>query len=673
MAKNVRNIALLSHPGSGKTSLAESLLFHAGAIKQLGSVPQGTTVSDYNADEVERKTSINASVLYCQSGECHINLIDTPGYIDFFSETLSALYAVDGVILVVDAVAGVQVGTERAWELITSRKIPCLIFINKMDKENAAFTKTFGALQEALGTNCVPVQFPEGEGAGFKGVVSLLAGENFPEESKSIREKLVEGIAEQEDALLEKYLEKGSLELSEIQKGLRTGVLSGKLAPIFCGSSTSGDSVKAFLEAIVAYCPSPSDRGEIQGKDSASGEDVSRKCDAAEPFSAQVFKTISDPYLGQLSVFRIFSGKLSPETGFYNTTRETKEKIGKIYLLQGKTQEPQGEVGPGEIMAVAKLKETETGDSLSDEKHPIIFEPIPFPEPAISVSLKPKSRSDEDKISDALAKLSAEDKTFQVGRDAQTKELIVSGMGDLHLKVMIGRLKSRFGVEVEVGTPKVAYKETITKNARVQGKYKKQTGGHGQYGDCWLQVEPLPRGGDFEFVNKIVGGAIPRNYIPSVEKGVRKAMSEGVLAGFPLVDMRVIVDDGSFHPVDSSDMAFQVAGSMALKKAVLEAGPALLEPIMEVEVTVPSESMGAVTGDINSRRGKVLGMDVKGKTEVLHTQVPLAEVLKYAPDLKSLTGGRGSYTMKFSHYEVVPHKLSQGIIQQAKPVTADHE
>ena len=594
-----------------------------------------------------------------------MNLVDTPGYADFFSETLAALYAIDGAVVVIDATTGVEVGTERAWELLEFRKIPRLLFINKLDKENASFTKTLNSIQEQLGKGCVPVQFPDGVGTSFKGASDLLEGV-IPEEAKSVRDKLVEGIAEQEDALLEKYLEKGSLEVPEIQKGLRTGVLSGKVAPVLCGSSVKGDSVKALLHAIVTYLPSPSDRGVVQGKDPASGQTVERKVDPKEPFSAQVFKTISDPYLGQVTVFRVFSGTLLSESSFYNATRQTRERSGKIFLLQGKTQVIQGQAEAGEVVGVAKLKETQTGDTLSDEKHPILFDAIPFPEPAISVSLRPKTRSDEDKISDALAKLSAEDKAFRVTRDTQTKELIISGMGDLHLTIMVGRLKSRFGVEVEVGTPKVAYKETISKSARVQGKYKKQSGGHGQYGDCWIQVEPLPRGKDFEFVDKIVGGSIPRNYIPSVEKGVRQAMSEGVLAGYPLVDVRVTVDDGSFHPVDSSDLAFQIAGAMALRKAILEAGPVLLEPIMDVEISIPGEHMGVVTGDLNSRRGRVQGMESKGKTEILHAKVPLAEMLKYAPDLKSLTAGRGSYTMKFSHYEIIPHKLSQEVIQQAR-------
>lgn len=672
MAKTIRNIALLGHSASGKTSLAEGFLFHAGAIPKLGSVPEGTTVSDYNSDEIARKISINASILHCLWNGCHVNLIDTPGYADFYSEMIAALQGVDGAILVLDATTGVEVGTERAWDLLESQKIPRIFFVNKLDKENATFTKSFHDIQEQFGKGTVPIQFPDGEGPSFKGVVSLLEGA-IPPEAEEIREKLIEGIAETDDALLEKYLEKGSLDPSELTKGLRTGVLSGKLAPILCGSSVKGDSVKRLLSAVVAYLPAPSDRGKVAGKNPASGESAERTGDPEEPFSAQVFKTISDPYLGQLSVFRVFSGTLLPDMAVYNVTRRTKEKIGKIFLLQGKTQLPQGSAEAGDIVGVAKLKETQTGDTLADEKQPILFEAISFPEPALSVSLKPKRQADEDKISDALAKLTAEDRTFRVTRDTQTKELIVSGMGDLHLKVMVDRLKSRFGVEVEVGTPKVAYKETITKSARVQGKYKKQSGGHGQYGDCWIQVEPLPRGGDFEFVDKIVGGAIPRNYIPSVEKGVRQAMAEGVLAGYPLIDVRVTLDDGSFHAVDSSDLAFQIAGAMALRKAALEAGPVLLEPMMEVAISIPEECMGAVTGDVNSRRGKVLGMEMKGKTETLHVQVPLSEMLKYAPDLKSLTGGRGSYTMKFSHYEIVPQKLSQGIIQQVKPVAAAAE
>ncbi|MFH1858079.1 MAG: elongation factor G [Candidatus Omnitrophota bacterium] len=673
MAKNIRNVILLGHSTSGKSSLSEALLFHSGAIKKLGSITQGTTVSDYSSDEIERRISINASFLHCDWNGCQITLIDTPGYTDFSSETVAALPVADGAVIVIDGATGVEVGTERAWDLLEHHKIPRLFFINKLDKENADFKKVFQEVQKQFGTKCVPIQFPNGGGASFKEVDSLLEGAAVLQEAKAIQEKLLEGIAEGDDALLEKYLEKGSLEPSEIQKGLRTGVLSGSLAPILCGSSTQGDSAKAALQAIVTYLPSPQDRGSVRGKNPSTGEPSERKCDSQEPFSAQVVKTISDPYLGQVTMFRVFSGTIRSESSFYNVTRKTKEKTGKILLLQGKDQTNLDEAGPGEIVGVTKLKETQTGDSLADEKQPILYEPVLFPEPAISVSLKPKSRSDEDKISDALSKLAAEDKTFRVTRDTQTKELIISGMGDLHLTVMVKRLSSRFGVLVDVGTPKVAYKETVTKNVRVQGKYKKQSGGHGQYGDCWIRIEPLPRGGDFEFVDEVVGGAIPRNFIPSVEKGVRQAMTEGALAGYPLADVRVTLDDGTFHPVDSSDLAFQIAGAMALRKAVLEAGPVLLEPIMEAEISIPGECMGSITGDINSRRGRMLGMESKGRMEILRAQVPLSEMLKYAPDLKSLTGGRGSYTMKFSHYEIVPQKLSQGIIQQAKPVTAEAE
>jgi len=671
----IRNIALLSHSGAGKTSLAEAFLYGSKAISRLGNVDAGNTASDYNEDEIERKTSISSSVLHAKWKDCKINIIDTPGYADFIGEAMSSIKAVDAAIIVVCGLSGVEVGTERVFDLADKVELPRIIFINRLDKENADFYKTLVDIQDRLGKKCIPVQLPIGKESSFKNTVSVLKPEEFESAGLSDEEKanaakfkeaLIEAAAESDDQLLEKYLDSGELTEEEFQKGMKSAVQSGKIIPILCGSATKEISVESTLNFIVDDLPPPSLKEEIKGTNPKDGEEASRKTAADAPFSAFVFKTISDPYVGQLSIFRIFSGSLKSDTGFYNVSQDAKERIGQLMILQGKEQVAIQDAVAGDICAVAKLKSTQTSDSLSDQASPIKFDPVVFPEPAISRAVKPHSRADEEKISDALTKLANEDMTFKISRDAQTKELIISGLGDLHLEIMVARLKKRFNVSVDVGVPKVAYKETITSGAKVQGKYKKQTGGRGQYGDVWIEIEPLPEGEDFEFVNKIVGGAIPRNFIPSVEKGVKAAMQEGALAKCPLVGVRVILYDGSFHAVDSSDMAFQRAGSMALKKAVLEAKPVLLEPIMDVEVMVSEDFMGGITGDINGRRGRIMGMEAKGKVQVVKAQVPLAEMLKYSSELRSITGGRGSYAMRFSHYEQIPQKFAQPIIAAAK-------
>ncbi len=667
--KDIRNIVLISHAGSGKTSLAEAILHNAGASNRFGKVEDGTTVSDYSDDEKERKVSINSSVLSFDYRGKHINMIDTPGYADFIGEVLSCFTAVDNAIVLVDAVEGVEVGTERVWSLANQYNLSRIIFINKMNKENIDFERVIEDIRDRFGKGCVLVTMPIGAGPGFKGVVDLMDTSrletlNGDEKDKALklRNALIEVIAEKNDELLEKYLEGRELSPEEIRNGFKKGITLGEIFPVFCGTSIMDIGIKEILSAIVGILPSPSERPAKIDKDAATNEDKELKADVNAPFAANVFKSISDPYVGQLTIFRIFSGRLKSDTSFYNATKQAKERIGSLLNLFGKEQKPVPETIAGDITAVAKLKNTSTGDSLCDEKNKVAFAKVSFPEPAMSFSVKPKSRQDEDKISVALHKLTAEDNTFVTIRDEQTKELIVSGMGNLHLDIMINRLKKRFHVEVEKGTPKVAYKETIKKSTKVQNKYKRQTGGHGQYGDVWIQIEPLEREKGFEFVNKIVGGAIPRNYIPAVEKGVVEAMSKGVIAGYPMVDMRVTLCDGSYHEVDSSDMAFKIAGSGALRKAAMEANPVLLEPIMDVDVIVPDEFMGDITGNLSSRRGRIAGMDVQGKSQVIKAKVPLSEMFKYASELKSMTGGRGSYTMRFSHYEEVPHKIAQTII-----------
>lgn len=671
--QNIRNVILVSHSGAGKTSLAEALLFDAKMTTRLGKIAEGNTVSDYNSDEIERKISINSKLLHAIWKNTKIHLLDTPGYADFVGEVIASLSAADCAILLIEAVHGIEVGTERVWQFLEERRIPRLIFINKLDKENASFERTLSAIRERLGRQCVALQYPMGQEASFKETANVLSKEALaklgqPDKAKAekLKEELLDAVVETDDVLTEKYLEGAELSAEEITKALKAACLSAKIIPVLCGSALQNVSIQFLLDAIIDFLPSPADCGAIEGVHPKTKEPQKRNPIDSKPFSAFIFKDIFDPYVGHLTLFRIFSGTLDSNTGFYNSTRDLKERIGQLYILQGKEQTPVQKVGAGDVAAVAKLKESHTNDTICDEKYPILFEPTVFPEPVISSSVKPKSRQDEEKIMGALSRLSAEDPTFKFGRDEQTKELIISGLGDLHLDVMIDRMKKRFGVEVEIGTPKVPYKETIKKAVREQGKYKRQSGGRGQYGDCWLELEPLPHGKGFEFVDKIVGGAIPRQYIPSVEKGVKEAMHSGVLAGYPVVDVRVTVYDGSFHEVDSSDMAFQIAGSMAFKKGQEEASPVLLEPIMDVEIVVPDEYLGQITGDINSRRGRIMGIEARGRQQYIKATAPLSEMFKYATELRSMTGGRGSYSMRFSHYEEVPAKIAQTIISQSK-------
>jgi elongation factor G len=647
--KNKRNFILLGHAQSGKTTLAESILYFCKATTRKGTVAEGTTASDYSADEIERKSSISASLLNAEFQGTRLQMIDAPGYADFFGEVIASIRAADGAVVVLDATSGVEVGTERAWQLLEEAGLPCLFFINKLDKADTDAKKVLADVQKILSKKALSIDTWDS-----------------PE--------LIEAIAESDDKLLERYLEGAKLSPEELKAALRQAVLKRKIFPVLSGAALSDKGIAELLSAIQEYLPNPLERAKVDLFDPANPEtpkELTLKEDGS--FAAFVFKSISDPYVGQLTLLRVFSGSLTANTTFYNITKQAKERFGTIYMLQGKEQKPIESASCGDIVAIAKLKETVTSDSLGDEKNAVLFPPIVFPEPAISASVKPKSRADEDKISGALAKLAAEDPTFKATHDPQTKELIISGLGDLHLSIMVERMKKRFNVEVDVGTPKVSYKETITKNAKVQGKFKRQSGGRGQYGDVWIEIEPLEHGKGFEFVDKIFGGAIPRNYVPSVEKGVRQACSEGAVAGYPIVDVRVILYDGSYHEVDSSDMAFQIAGAMALRKAVLEAAPVLLEPIMDVDIIIPEEFLGAISGDINSRRGRVMGMDIKGKQQMVKAQIPLAEMFTYANDLRSLTGGRGSYTMRFSRYEEVPHKVASTIISRYQATKKQEE
>ncbi len=677
--KDKRSVIFLGHSGSGKTSCIDAMLFQSGASSRQGSVDQGSSMCDYNNDEIERKVTMRAKVLHINHKGIISYIVDTPGYSDFVGSVIPSMRAINSGICLVCGVSGVEIGTEKGWEMMKDSALPRIIFVNKLDKENSDFVKAFDSIIQAFGKQCVPLGFPVGKEAGLKDIASLIdkneidkLEDSDKQTAMKYREQLLEAVAEADDSLMEKYLAGQALTDDEVRQGLRKGVCQGNIFPVLCGSAAKGIGISDLIASIEDILPSPVDAGTVLAKEEGKDEPVRIEPNAEGSFSAFVFRSLIDPFIGQLTVFRVFSGTLKSDTSFYNVNKQAKERIGQLFILQGKEQKAVPEVSAGDIAAVAKLRETELGDTIAADGTMFKFDPINLPEPAISLSVKPKSRHDEEKIMTALAKLSSEDPTFKYARDQQTKELIISGLGDMHLTAMVNKLKSDFKVDVDIGMPKVAYKETIKKKVQVQGKYKKQSGGRGQYGDAWLEIEPLQRGENFEFLNKVVGGAVPRQYIPAVEKGVIQAMAEGAIAGYPLVDIRVTIYDGSYHNVDSSEMAFKIAGSMALKKGIHDANPVLLEPIMNVEITVPEDIMGSITGDINSRRGRIMGMEPKGHNEIVKAQIPLSEMLKYATELRSLTAGRGSYHMEFSHYEEVPSKVAQGIIAKYQE-TKQHE
>ncbi len=680
----IRNVAVIAHGGAGKTSLAEALLFASGSIDRLGSVDSGTSTTDFEPEEIARKITISSSLSFCNWNGYRINLIDTPGFINFIEDTRGCLKAADGAVVIVSAISGVKAETEKIWKYACEYEIPRIVFVNKMDKENANFSMALAELEKSFDTEAVPLQIPIGSGETFSGIVDVVTmkamsfkgmkgteaeiPEGLLEEAERYRKKLVEKIAESDDALLERYLEGGELTGDEIVKGIREGSLTRKFIPVVCGSATKTIGIPQLLDTLVLCLPSPSEMARIspvKGKNPKDGKDVERKVDEKEPFSAYVFKTIADPYAGKLSLFRVYSGILKADSSALNTVTGTKERIGQVFYLLGKKQVPAQLLGPGEIGVVAKLKDTNTGDTLSDDSHPAVFEKVKFAEPIISYAIAPKSKGDEEKVSTGLQRILEEDPTLKFHRDEETKEMLLSGMGQVHLEVALERLKRKFGVEVLMKTPKIPYRETIKTAAKAQGRYKKQSGGRGQYGDCWLAIEPLSKGGGFEFVDKIVGGVIPQQYRPAVEKGVVETMKEGIIAGYPVIDMRVTLYDGSYHSVDSSEMAFKIAGSMALKKAFMEARPILLEPIMKVEVTTPDDTLGGVIGDLNSKRGKVQGVEPQaGGNQKITALVPMGEMLTYANQLQSLTSGRGLYSMEFSHYEEVPGHIAQKIVAE---------
>ncbi|MDP8215841.1 MAG: elongation factor G [Candidatus Kaelpia imicola] len=669
--KDIRNIAILGHSSSGKSTLVEAMLYKNGAISRFGRIEDGNTSSDFAFDEIKKGISINTSVFNIVQDSKLINILDAPGYADFAGDALAALSAADSVILTIGAHSGVEVGTERSFKAARVSNKSVIIFVNKCDKEDTDLDVLINEIKERFGSNCIPFNLPDATGSGLTEIHSIFNSADAPEPIKSKLDEIYKGIidfaAESDDALLEKYLEGGELTEEEVSQGLKKAVRAGTLIPVFFGSASKDQiGVEVLTKAVVNLLPSPDELGALVGKKPGSDEEMERRADIGEPFSAFVFKTIYDAYVGQLTVFRIFSGKLDSDSSFFNSSDGSKEKITKILRIQGKEQSAVASANCGEIVAVAKLKNTKTGDTICDEKEKIIFDLINYPASPMCSSIKPKSREDEEKIMEALHKLSFEDPTFKVSREEQTKELLISGLGDLHLDVMVGRLSERFGVDVELSAPKVPYRETMTKVSEAQGRYKRQTGGRGQYGDAWLRLEPLERDKGFEFVNAIVGGVIPKSYIPAVEKGVKKAMKEGVFTGCPVVDVRATLYDGSYHPVDSSDMAFQIAGSMAFKSAAKNSGMVLLEPIMDIEIAIPDEFMGQISGDISSKRGRVAGVEAKGGMENIKAQIPMAEMFKFGSELRSITGGQGYYTMEFSHYEIVPQREAEKIVQKSK-------
>ncbi|QUL97753.1 MAG: elongation factor G [Candidatus Fermentithermobacillus carboniphilus] len=681
-AENIRNVALISHSGAGKTTIGDAMLFISGGNDRFGKVDEETSVLDFDPEEIKRKTTISTSVAPIEWRGRKINILDTPGYFDFVGEVRSALRVSDGAIVVVDATGGVEVGTELVWQYASEYQLPRLFVINKLDRENTDFQRVVDEINDAFGGKAVPLYLPIGKESGFKGLVDIVRGIALttgadgkvtqvavpPELEgavKELKERLKEAACDGDDALLEKYLEEGDLTDEEILKGLRGASIAGKVFLVVPVSAQRLIGIAQVLDAVSDYLPSPKDVPAARGKVPGQDTEVTREADEAAPFSALVFKTTADPYVGKLTLFRVYSGKFLSNSICLNSTRGRTERVGQLYIVKGKNQEPVAAVGAGDIGAVAKLQETLTGDTLCKQDDPVVFPAIKFPAPVYSVAVHPKTKGDEDKISAGLTRLTEEDPTIRVERNAETGETILSGLGEVHVDVTTGKLKRKFGVDVDLTTPKIPYRETIKGSAKAEGKHKKQTGGRGQYGHVFIEFEPLP-GQEFEFVDKIFGGAVPRQYIPAVEKGLREAMQEGVLAGYPVTNIRATLYDGSFHPVDSSEMAFKIAASLAFKKGCMEAQPVILEPIVRVEVTVPEQFMGDIMGDLNKKRGRILGMESKGHIQVIKAMVPLAEMQKYAIDLRSMTQGRGLFTMEFDHYEEVPPNIAEAIIEEAK-------
>jgi elongation factor G len=685
----LRNVALVGHGGCGKTSLTSALLFDLGAANRLGRVEDGTTVTDFDPDEIERKISLQTGLAWGEWRKHKLNLLDTPGYANFLAEARAALRVADAAVVVVDAVSGVEVQTQKVWSYAEEFGLPRLVVVNRMDRDRASFLRTLESLQGAFGRSVVPVVLPLGEEKHFVGVADLVTEKadvyhddqsgrfeavalppEVQDAARTWRDTLVEMVAESNEDLIETFFEKGTLAQEDLVRGLRKAVLQGRLFPVLAASSLRNVGVHPLLDAIVDLLPSPVDRGEVAGR-GPGGDEARRRPAAGEPLSAFVFKTIADPHAGRISLFRVYSGTMKSDSSVHNTTRDAAERVGALELLQGKVQTPVSEVQAGDLGAVAKLKETQTGDTLADRSHPIVYPPLTFPEPATTFAIEPKTRGDDDKISGALHRLMEEDPVLRLSRDPHTHEMLLSGVGQLHIEVVVARLKKRYKVEVNLKKPKIPYLETIKAAAEGHGRHKKQTGGHGQFADCKIRMKPLPRGSDFKFVDDIFGGSVPKNYIPAVEKGIQEARQRGYVAGYPLVDFQVELYDGQYHDVDSSEMAFKIAGSLAYKDAIAKCRPTVLEPVMKVEIAVPEEYAGAVMGDLSSRRGRPQGMEPRGALQVILAEVPMSEMLSYDADLTSMTGGRGSYHMEMSHYDEVPSHLQEKIAAAARAERGD--
>jgi elongation factor G len=682
-AAGIRNVALVGHSGSGKTQLASALLFDAGAVNRFGKVDEGTTVTDYDEEAIARKHTLSASLAHLEWNKNKINLIDTPGMGNFLSDSRAALRVVEAAVVVVDAVGGVMVSTEKVWESAAELNLPRLIVCNRLDRERASLDRALDSMHTTLGRNCVPVQLPIGQEKDFKGVVDLVAMKAYtfagddsgkmtegavPDalagDAKSARDALIEMVAEADDALMEKFFEAGTLTQEELTAGLTRAIRAGKLFPVFCTSAVRNVGIQPLADAILTYVPSPAEK-PFAGKD-AKGNDATRAAEDKAPLVLWVWKTVADPFAGRITMFRVISGAVKSDTTVHNVTRDAPERFGHVLALQGKTQTHVPEVHAGDLGAVAKLKDTHTSETLGDKAAGFLVPPITFPEPVLSYAIEPKSRSDEDKIGPAMQRLHEEDPSIAYHRDPQTHELLLAGQGQLHIEVTVAKLRRRFGVEVNLKPPRIPYRETITAKVEAHGRHKKQTGGHGQFGDCKIRMEPLPRGSDFQFENDIFGGAIPRQFVPAVEKGIQDTRMRGYLAGYPVVDFKVTVYDGSYHDVDSNELSFKLAGRLAFKDGMSRARPTLLEPIMNVEVYSPSDFAGDLMGDLNGRRGRISGMDTRGTSTVIKATVPMSEMLTYEQTLTSTTGGRGSYHMEFSHYDEVPGHLHGKIIAASK-------
>ena len=683
----IKNVGIVAHGGAGKTSLTEAMLFNAGAVTRLGRVDDGSATTDFEAEEVKRKVSISTALAPCEWKDYKINVVDTPGYSDFVSEVKGALRAVDSAIVVLCAASGVEVETEKVWKYAAEQKVPRIAFINKMDRENADFDASVEAMKAAFGGSIVPLQLPIGSQESFSGIVDIVGMKAYvykggkgteteipadmSDAVELARLNMIEAAAEADDEVLAKYLEGVELTDEEIRSGLVRGISEGRFSPVFCGSATKNIGIADFMNALVLYAPT-ADKTLATGSKPKSEDAVTRSI--TDPFSALVFKTTADPFVGRLSFIRVFSGTLKPDSMLFNATKEKTERIGSIFTMRGKTQDPVTVANAGDIVVVAKLAETGTGDTLCDKDKPVVYPPISYPRQMFTLCIEPKNKGDEDKIGTALTRLADEDPTLKFKKHPETSQLLVSGLGDLHLAIMAERLKRKFGVDVKLSDPKIAYRESIRTGVKVEGKHKKQTGGHGQYGHVWLQLDPLPSGSPIEFVDATFGGSVPRQFIPAVEKGVREAFSKGVIAGYPLVDIKVTLTDGSYHDVDSSEMSFKVASALAIRKGVVQAKPILLEPIYSVEVTVPESYMGDIIGDLNGKRGRILGMEpIGGGLGMVRAMAPMSEMFRYAIDLRSITQGRGSFAMEFDHYAEVPQRQAEAIFEAYKKEKQEDE